>query len=273
VELQRSAADFGRQGIAIFAISCDAVSTLAAFAEKNGITYPLLSDEGSRVIAELGLLNKHVAEQNAVYGVQPSPRHQGIPYPGVFVLDEQGVVTDKRFYQSYRERETGAGLLRSVFDVETDVHGPVASFDAEGVSVHAWLDSDRYRYFQRLYLTVRLDIAPGLHVYGLPIPEGFNPLTIVVTPIDGLEVGPPEQPEPTPFRIEGMDEQFFVYTGSVTVRRPVTFTRRDAGDLMLQVEVRFQACSESDCLLPATAKFELPVAAAAPVPSPLAPPA
>jgi DsbC/DsbD-like thiol-disulfide interchange protein len=182
-------------------------------------------------------------------------------------------VTEKRFYQSYRERETGAGLLRGVFDVETDVHGPVASFDAEGVSVHAWLDSDRYRYFQRLYLTVRLDIAPGLHVYGLPIPDGFIPLTVDVAPIDGLDVGPPQTAEPQPFRIEGLDEQFFVYTGSVTVRRPVTFTKRDAGDLVLRAGVRFQVCSTSDCLMPVSATLELPVAAAAPVPSPLAPPA
>ncbi len=247
--------------------------TLAAFAEKNGITYPLLSDEGSKVIAELGLLNRHLAEQSAFYGVQLAPRHQGTPYPGVFVLDEQGVIVEKRFYQSYRERETGAGLLRDVFNLETDVHGPVVSFDTEGASVHAWLDSDHYRYFQRLYLTVRLDIAPGLHVYGLPAPDGFIPLSVEVAPIGGLEVGPPELPEPQPFRIEGLDEQFFVYTGSVALRRPVTFTKRDAGDLVLQATVRFQACSESDCLMPVSATLDLPVAAAAPVPSPLAPPA
>jgi Thiol:disulfide interchange protein DsbD, N-terminal/AhpC/TSA family len=238
-----------------------------AFAEKSGITYPLLSDEGSKLIAALGLLNTRVPEQHAVYGVQPSPRHQGIAYPGSFILDEQGVVTEKRFYQSYRERETGAGILRDAFDVETELHGPVAAFDAEGVSIHAWLDSERYRYFQRLYLTVRLDVAPGLHIYSAPIPDGFIPLSVEVAPLEGLEVGPPELPQPRPFHLAGLDEQFFVYTGTVTLRRPVTFTRRDAGDLVLQVSVRFQACSDTDCLMPASASLELPVAAEPLVPS------
>jgi peroxiredoxin len=271
VELQRSAADFERQGIALFAISYDPVATLAAFAEKNGITYPLLSDQGSRVITELGLLNRHIAEQNAAYGIQSSPRQQGIPYPGIFVLDEQGVVTEKRFYQSYRERETGAGLLRAIFAIESDVHGPVAAFQAEGVSVHAWLDSGAYRFYQRLNLSVRLDVASELHVYGLPIPEGFIPLTAEVTPVEGLEVGPLELPQPQPFRVEGLGEQFFVYTGTVMARRAITFTKRDAGDLMLQISVRFQACSQSDCLMPVSTALELPVTAAALVPSALTP--
>jgi hypothetical protein len=225
------------------------------------------------VITELGLLNEHVAEQNAVYGVQPSPRFQGIPYPGTFVLDGHGMVTEKRFYQSYRERETGAGILRDVFDVESDVHGPVASFEADGVSVHAWLDSDRYRYFQRLYLTVRLDIEAGLHVYGLPVPDGFIPFSFELAPIEGLEVGPPELPGPQPFRVQGLEEQFFVYTGTVTLRRSVTFTKRDAGDLVLQPTVRFQACSDRDCLMPVAATLDLPLAAAAAIPSPFGPPA
>ena len=74
-------------------------------------------------------------------------------------------------------------------------------------------------------------------------------------------------PEPHPFRIECLDEQFVVYEGRVTGTVPVTFTKRDAGDLVLQVTVRYQACGANDCLMPVSASLALPVSAAAFVPS------
>jgi hypothetical protein len=265
--LQRSYADFERQNIAVFAISYDSVAILATFAAKYGITYPLLSDEGSKVIRELGLFNERVYEQHAAYGVNPQDRHWGTPYPGTFLLDESGTVTEKRFYQSYRERETGAGLLADGFHAESSIHDSEVRSGSEGVSVRAWLDSTTYRYFQRLRLSVELTIEPGLHIYGSPIPEGYAPLSVEVAPIEGLEVREAVMPEPHPFQIEGLDEQFVVHEGSVLVTVPVTFAKRDAGDQVLQVSVRYQACSTSDCLMPASVSLELPVKAEAQVAS------
>lgn len=63
------------------------------------------------MIRRLGLLNERVAEDHAVYEIAANPRHVGLPYPGVFVLDEEGVIVQKRFHESYRERDTGAGVV------------------------------------------------------------------------------------------------------------------------------------------------------------------
>jgi len=243
------------------------VAVLAAFSAKNGISYPLLSDQGSEVIRRLGLLNVHIAEQQAFYGVAMGPRHEGLPYPGTFLLDANGVITQKRFYQSYRERETGAGMLEDAFQVESSEHGPEARFASPGVTGRALLDSATYRNFQRLYLTVELNIEPGLHVYGRPIPEDYLALTVDIAPLEGLDIGPPRMPSPRPFRLEGLDEQFFVYEDNVKVSLPLTFTMREAGDLVVRLSVRYQACSTSDCLPPASVSLELPVSAAAFVPS------
>jgi Disulphide bond corrector protein DsbC/AhpC/TSA family len=250
----------------LFAISYDPVPVLAAFAEKHGIAYDLLSDTGSVVIQRLGLLNQHVAEQHAAYGVALQDRHRGIPYPGVFVLDERGVVVEKRFHQSYRERETGAGLLQALYDTESAEHGTEARAASGGVALRAWLDSDAYRYFQRLYLSVELTVEPGLHIYARPIPEGYIPLAFEFAPIEGLVTGEAVLPEPQPFSIEGLDEQFFVYSGTIVCSIPVTFTKRDAGDLVLSLGVRYQACSDRDCLMPVELKLELPVKFAPAVP-------
>jgi len=87
------------------------VDVLAAFAAKQGITYTLFSDQGSKLIRDLGLLNEHVYEHHAAYGIPKRDHHWGVPYPGVFLLDAEGRVTQKRFQQSYRERETGVAVL------------------------------------------------------------------------------------------------------------------------------------------------------------------
>jgi DsbC/DsbD-like thiol-disulfide interchange protein len=239
---------------------------LAAFAEKHGIAYELLSDTGSVAIRRLGLLNQHVAEQHAAYGVTLQDRHKGVPYPGIFVLDEQGAVVEKRFHQSYRERETGAGLFQSLYGTESTEHGDELAAVEGGVSVRVWLDSDTYRYFQRLYASVELKIEPGLHIYGKPIPEGFIPLSLEIAPIEGLVIGETDLPKPRPFSIEGLNEQFFVYSGTIVCSIPLTFTKRDAGDLVLSLSVRYQACSDRDCLMPVEMSLELPVKFAAAVP-------
>lgn len=214
------------------------------------------------MIRELGLFNERIHEQHAVYGIAQNDRAWGVPYPGIFLLDDQGRVIEKRFQNSYRERETGAGVLEQGFHVQSSLHGAQAEAKSDGVAVRASLDSETYSFFQRLWLTVELTIEPGLHVYGRPIPEGYIPLSIEVAPIDGVTVGEPEWPAPHPFRVEGLDEQFMVYEGTVSVSLPVTLALRGAGDQTLHVTVRYQACSTSDCLMPTAVTLELPVKAA-----------
>lgn len=250
--------DFERHNIVPFAVSYDAVEVLATFAAKQNITYTLLSDEGSKVIRDLGLLNEHVYEHHAAYGVPKRDQHWGVPYPGVFLLDEQGYVMQKRFQQSYRERETGVAVLERGFGLTSSVHGTAVHAQAHGIQIAARLDSPTYRAFQRLWLTLDISIDAGLHVYGQPIPEGFVPLTVEVTPAEGLSVGIPAFPPPTPHRLEGLNEEFYIYEGQLAVTLPLTFIH-DTDDAMVQVAVRYQACSDEGCFMPQTVTLEVPV--------------
>ena len=250
-----------RADIAVFAISYDAVDVLRGFADTYGITFALLSDEGSTVMRALGLLNEHVDEQHAAYGIPHHDRFRGLPYPGVFLLDAHGRVMQKRFQQSYRERETGVGLLEQGFGLQSTRRGAEVVTQSEGVQVHAALDAPSYRFFQRLWLTVELTIAPGVHIYGRPISTGYLPLTIEVAPLAGMVVGAPTWPAPQPYRVAGLAEEFCVYTGTLKVSLPVTLTE-EGGDQTLQVTVQYQACSASECFAPQTLKLALPVQAA-----------
>ncbi len=246
--LQTVLGELTAHNVALYAISYDAPAVLAGFAAKYGITYPLLSDAGSAVIRQFGLLNEEAAE--AVFG---------IPHPGLFLLDAAGAITQKHFYDNYRERDTGPGLLEHILGIAAPSHGPEARSAAAAVAVRAWFDVPAYTWGQRLWLTVELAIAPGYHVYGRPIPEGYFPLTVTLDPIERVRVGEPQWPETRPFRVAGLDEQVHVYEGTVRVRLPLTFMIVDVGTLTVRATVAFQACTAQDCLLPASVAVDLPL--------------
>ena len=102
MELQGRLADIHRTGMGLVAISYDPVTTLADFAARRGITFPLLSDPGSATIKRYGILNTTVDEKNALYGY---------PFPGTFIVDRRGVVTSRYFEDAYQERDTVSSIL------------------------------------------------------------------------------------------------------------------------------------------------------------------
>ncbi len=249
-----------RHSVAPFAISYDSLAVLADFAARHGIGYPLLSDEGSHTMRRLGLINARVQEDHAAYGVGPNPRHVNLPYPGVFVLDETGVILQKRFYESYRERDTGAGLLGQALGILDARAEMVTTAYDEAVRVRAWLDAPSYAMFQRLHLTVELAIGPGLPLHASPAPAGYTPLAVEIAPIDGLVLRPATWPDPRPFRIAGRTDDFWGHGGVIRGTLPLAFTAPPgAGDQILKVTVRYQACSELLCRPSATIGLELPV--------------
>ncbi|MHB8668932.1 MAG: redoxin domain-containing protein [Burkholderiales bacterium] len=249
-----------KNNIALFAISYDSIDTLASFAEKHGITYPLLSDNSGKFIREIGMLNEHLYEQQAAFGMRRNESQYGVPYPGTFVLDERGTVADKRFYQIYRERETGVGLLESALRIASPQHGAERETSAQAVRVRAYLDSPTFAYAQRLHLTVELTLNPGFHVYGRPVPDGFIPLSVTIEPINRIDVGEAEWPTPHRWTIEGLDEEFWVYGETVHGSIPLTFNLQPgSGDQLVRATVAFQVCDATTCLLPARVTLELPV--------------
>ncbi len=75
---------------------------LADFAARQSITYALLSDGGSRLIRQMGILNQEIDESDPVYG---------IPYPGSYLVDEGGLIFEKRFHPDFHVREPMGSLL------------------------------------------------------------------------------------------------------------------------------------------------------------------
>ena len=76
---------------------------LARFADKRKITFPLLSDPGSKTITAYSVLN-----------TDAKGRTEGIPFPGTMVIDRNGVIRAKLFLEGYRVRHTSAALIKAV---------------------------------------------------------------------------------------------------------------------------------------------------------------
>jgi transposase InsO family protein len=117
VELQRNLDATRRQGLGLAAISYDSVAVLKNFADRQHITFPLLSDPESKIIRALDILNETVAPGTAFYG---------IPNPGTYVIDPQGRVVSKHFEDDYRERVSATDILIQDFGMSADAAREVA---------------------------------------------------------------------------------------------------------------------------------------------------
>ena len=103
VQLQSNLKEIEATGGRLVAISYDSTSILKRFAAKSAITYPLLSDAGSKTIDAYGIRNKEAPE-----------RWSGIPYPGTFIVGTNGAIRAKIFLEGYKERHAVAALVEAL---------------------------------------------------------------------------------------------------------------------------------------------------------------
>jgi peroxiredoxin len=90
-------------GVTVVAISYDAVDVLAKFAKNQKIEFALLSDPDHKAIEAYGLLNKEV-----------TGKFEGIPYPGMMIVDKGGVIRAKLFFEGYAKRHAAEDIIMAV---------------------------------------------------------------------------------------------------------------------------------------------------------------
>lgn len=93
------------KGYGLAGISYDKTSDLERFHRKWRVEFPLLSDEGSKMIDALGLRNPDYEEGHYAHGV---------PYPVILVLDKDKKVVAKLMRESYRERPEPEVILETL---------------------------------------------------------------------------------------------------------------------------------------------------------------
>jgi hypothetical protein len=246
VELQQSLPKLRQQGLGVAAISYDSVAVLKNFADRKGITYPLLSDADSKVIRSFGLLNESVDKESAQYG---------IPYPGTFILDPNGVVTRKYFESDFRDRYTASEIL-------VRQYGDAAGFAREVVTTkHLELTTSAslavVHMGERLALVAEIDLKPGMHVYA-PGVEGYIPIDFKLAATPAFQAHGAEYPRARKLHLPAIGETVPVYEGRFRVVDDITIgpdaqvkpLLTPAGDLVVEGSLRYQACDAKICYPP-----------------------
>ena len=109
------------------------------------------------------------------------------------------------------------------------------------------------------------ELGEGLHIYGEPVPQGMVATQVEVTGPPGFTTLEAELPPTETLHLEAMGVDLEVWSGTVDIAVPfyargelASETRPlDAATIDIQVTVRYQACTDQQCLLPTTETFTL----------------
>ena len=214
--MRDSYAKFEAAGIKLYALSYDDQETLAEFAENQRIPYTLFSDTRSAVIKQYGLLNEQLTTADG-------PLY-GIPYPGVYVCDEQGVVTSKFFHDSYKKRESPEMLIDAALGrIQIDESAPKATSIDGGIEITAALHGGNGSLRQGIVrqLVVSFDLPEGLHIYGEPVPQGLTATRIDVEGPAGLVLLPMQSPATHSLHLASINETLEVWSGRLDLVIPL----------------------------------------------------
>ena len=234
------------------AISYDSVGVLKSFAERQHISFPLLSDSESKVIREFGILNETVKAGTATFG---------IPYPGTYVIDPKGVVVSKYFEDDYRERISASDILVRQFGAAPGAVG--SAIDANQMRITTGASMSTARPQERIVLSLELELKPKMHVYAPGI-AGYIPVEWKLDDGAFVKAHAFEYPAAKTLRLKAIKETAPVYMGRVRLTREITFGAENAlrpllspaGELVLKGSFRYQACDDRRCYLPETVPLE-----------------
>ena len=258
MELQRRYADISKQGLGLIAISYDAPETLQKFADSRGITFPLIADRNSAVIRAFGILNE---------SEKPGARGYGVPHPGTFIVDRNGVVVSRFFEAAYQERYTAATILSSLGG---GLSGASVTATTAHLSLSASVTDTTAAPGERLSIVVDVTPRPGMHLYA-PGKHEYQVVRLTLLPKPWLRVHAPVYPASEMYYFKPLDERVEVYTKPFRLRTDITLLATpDAQKLLgatpsvtIDGALDYQACDDKVCFNPARVpiKFEISMTA------------
>ena len=274
MELQDQVEELRAKGLGVAAISYDSEEVLAAFSRQRGITFPLLSDDDSKVITEFGILNTvaaealnsngddtelaaDVAKYVSVAGLADDAHEVGTPFPGTFMLDRTGRVTARFFEEFYRERNTTANVMLKLGAGLS----PVAAITGSTAHLEftAYPSNPNVMMGTRFSVAVEVKPNPNIHVYAPGADEmGYRVVSLNLAPTPNVRFDPVEFPASEIYYFEPLDERVPVYLepftllqeavveGSVEAARALA----ELDALTLSGTFEYQACDDRLCYPP-----------------------
>ena len=216
------------------------------FGRRRGITFPLLSDHESATIKAYGILNTTVPPTNQT--------QYGIPFPGTFVVDRQGLVTARFFETAYQERDTVSSVLIRLgkrFD------RPEASISAPHLQITTFATDQIVAPGTHFSLIVDVRPENHIHVYA-PGVVGYKPVSLNIHPQPGIIVRTAQFPKPSDFVFKPLNEHVKVYQRQFRIIQDVTVDAsrdteaalKEVTELTVDATFEYQACDDRVCFIP-----------------------
>ena len=272
MELQGQLEILREQGLGVAAISYDSVDVLSDFAQRRGITFPLLADDDSSAITEFGILNTVAAEgvgDNAddpdvqadvakyVSAFGANPMIVGTPYPGTFMIDSDGKVTSRFFEEFYRERNTTTNVMLKLGMGLS----PIAAVEGETAHLKFTAYPSNTSVTVGTRFSLALDVTPGpnMHVYAPGAEEkGYRVIGFNLDQPEIARIEPVAYPESEIYYFEPLDEHVPVYQEKFTILQEVVMNGDARAEevmstldaLTLTGTLEYQACDDAICFLP-----------------------
>ena len=95
MQLSAHQQEFVELGIQIAVITYESPDINFKFSNRHKINYPILTDPDVQYVRALGILNE---------SFEPGHRAYGVPHPGIFLVDINGIVRAKFSEEGYRKR-------------------------------------------------------------------------------------------------------------------------------------------------------------------------
>ena len=246
MELQSRYADITRQGLGLIAISYDAPATLKKFSDSRGIMFPLISDAGSAIIKQYGLLNATV---------DPKSRTYGIPHPGTFIVDHRGVVRSRFFEDAYQERYTAATILSTL---GAGVAGSPITANTAHLTMTASISDAVAAPGERLAIVMNVTPKPGMHLYA-PGKHDYQVVGLTIDPQPWLRPQATIYPASQIYHFKPLNERIEVFMKPFQLRRDATLLATPESQKLLAGmtsvtitgALEYQACDDKLCFNPA----------------------
>lgn len=255
-ELQSRSGQLAAQGLNVAAVSYDPIAVLADFTRRRGITFPLLSDERSQTIRTYGIFNTTIPESNQ--------QSYGIPFPGTFMLNRDGVVTARFFDQAYQERSTVGSIMARLGNT---VDVPVTTVASPQLEVLSYATDTTVAPGTHFSLVLDVKPAAGVHVYA-PGVTGYKPIGLTVNPQPGLVVRDAQFPRSETYHFKPLDERVQVYQRPFRIVQDLMIDASPQGTaalkgmsaLTIEGTLVYQACDDRVCFAPQSVPLSWTVA-------------
>ena len=207
-------------GVRLYALSYDEPDALADYAAAHDTTFTILSDPDSEVIRSFGILNTLIPPDDHPW--------YGLPFPGSYVVDADGIVVAKFFEHNFAVRSGPEQMLAAALGQEFEAGAAAGARPVDRVTADVMVDGDRLPMGVTRHIVATFRVPDGQHLYGEPVPEGLVAAAIELDDSDGILSYELLTPPTSPLTLTGSGDTLQTYEGDVVRRRSLRHDQRSA---------------------------------------------